>query len=66
MFCCDGNHARETVPHSQRQQHNDIAHARDREADTDEIESVLKFVEKHGLPAFCRVVFNSNEFVVVE
>ena len=37
-----------------------------READADEIESVLKFVEKHGLPAFCRVVFNSNEFVVVE
>ena len=32
----------------------------------DEIERASRFVKEHGLPALCRVVFNSNEFVFVE
>ncbi|MEZ5323606.1 MAG: DUF1549 and DUF1553 domain-containing protein [Verrucomicrobiales bacterium] len=31
----------------------------------DELRASRAFVEKHGLPALCRVIFNSNEFVHV-
>jgi hypothetical protein len=31
-----------------------------------EEESALAFVRDHGLAAFCRVVFNSNEFLYVD
>lgn len=34
--------------------------------DRGELEGPKRFVERHGLAAFCRVVFNSNEFVYVE
>jgi len=37
-----------------------------RTADADEIQLASRFVKKHGLPALCRVVFNSNEFVFIE
>ena len=37
-----------------------------RRASDDEIESGRQFVEAHGLPAFCRVVLNSNEFLYVD
>ncbi len=32
----------------------------------DERDRVVAFVEMHGMPALCRVVFNSNEFVYAE
>ena len=31
----------------------------------DELRLSRAFIEKHGLAAFCRVIFNSNEFVHV-
>ena len=31
-----------------------------------ELQSFIVFVEKHGMPAFCRVLFNSNEFLFVD
>lgn len=37
-----------------------------RPPDARETEIATKFVERHGLPALCRVLFNSNEFVQVE
>jgi hypothetical protein len=35
-------------------------------ADADEIRSASRFAKEHGLPALCRVVLNSNEFVFIE
>jgi hypothetical protein len=32
----------------------------------DEITIAKEFVAQHGLPAFCRVVFNSNEFLYID
>ncbi len=32
----------------------------------DELTSAVAFVHAHGLPAFCRVIFNSNEFLYVD
>ena len=29
----------------------------------DELEKGVSFVEQHGLPQFCRVLFNTNEFL---
>ena len=46
--------------------HRVFALAYGRRASEDEIESGRQFVEVHGLPAFCRVVFNSNEFLYVD
>ncbi len=37
-----------------------------RSPDQGELEQPRRFVRKHGLAAFCRVVFNSNEFITVE
>jgi hypothetical protein len=37
-----------------------------RAADAKEIALVKPFIAKHGLTAFCRVVFNSNEFIYVD
>ena len=37
-----------------------------RTAGDDEIGRASRFAEEHGLPALCRVVFNSNEFVFVQ
>jgi hypothetical protein len=37
-----------------------------RTASTDELESGRQFVEAHELPAFCRVLFNSNEFLYAD
>ena len=34
-------------------------------SETDRVD-LAQFVEQHGLPALCRVVFNSNEFVYAE
>ncbi|MDP6446472.1 MAG: DUF1553 domain-containing protein, partial [Pirellulaceae bacterium] len=31
-----------------------------------ELEPLTTFIAEHGLPAFCRVVFNSNEFIHVD
>jgi hypothetical protein len=36
-----------------------------REMTAEEKRRALEFVEKHGLAAYCRVLFNSNEFVYV-
>ena len=36
-----------------------------RSANQDESEIALSFIKTHGLPAFCRVLFNSNEFIYV-
>jgi len=46
--------------------HRVFALAYGRSASADELESGHRFVEAHGLPAFCRVVFNSNEFLYVD
>jgi len=37
-----------------------------RDASPAEIEVGVRFISQHGLPAFCRVVFNSNEFIFVQ
>jgi hypothetical protein len=37
-----------------------------RAPDADEARLAAAFAERHGLPALCRVLFNSNEFVVIE
>jgi hypothetical protein len=31
-----------------------------------ELERPREFIRRYGLPAFCRVLFNSNEFITVE
>jgi hypothetical protein len=31
-----------------------------------ELQDCAFYAEKHGLPAFCRVLFNSNEFLFVD
>ena len=36
-----------------------------READAQDLERALPFIENHGLAAYCRVVFNSNELLYV-
>ncbi|MGI9466607.1 MAG: PSD1 and planctomycete cytochrome C domain-containing protein [Rubripirellula sp.] len=36
-----------------------------READARDLERALPFIENHGLAAYCRVVFNSNELLYV-
>ena len=41
-----------------------LAYARD--PDVNEASQGRAFVERHGLSAFCRVLFNSNEFVQVD
>jgi hypothetical protein len=40
--------------------------AYNRRPQTEEIEEARAFVDRHGLPAFCRVIFNSNEFLYVD
>lgn len=37
-----------------------------RPAEPEEIAKATAFAEEHGLPAFCRVVFNTNEFLYVK
>ncbi len=37
-----------------------------RSATPDERRLTTRFVKQHGLPAFCRVIFNSNEFLHVD
>jgi hypothetical protein len=41
-----------------------LAHQRDPR--TDELELARTLVKEHGLPALCRVLFNSNEFLTVD
>ena len=36
-----------------------------REAESKDIRLATPFIEKHGLPAYCRVIFNSNELLYV-
>lgn len=36
-----------------------------REAENQDLERALAFIEEHGLAAYCRVVFNSNELLYV-
>jgi len=36
-----------------------------REAESKDVRLARPFIEKHGLPAYCRVVFNSNELLYV-
>ena len=36
-----------------------------REAESKDVRLATPFIEKHGLPAYCRVVFNSNELLYV-
>ena len=36
-----------------------------RQPDEKETSACVSFVEKHGLPALCRVVFNMNEFLFI-
>jgi hypothetical protein len=42
-----------------------IRRAYSREAEQQEIERAVPFIQKHGLSAYCRVVFNSNELLYV-
>ena len=42
-----------------------IALAYNRTAQDDDLDLVREFVAKHGLPAYCRILFNSNEFLYV-
>ena len=37
-----------------------------READEQEVQLANHFVDTHGLPSFCRVILNSNEFLYVQ
>jgi hypothetical protein len=36
-----------------------------REPGVDELRELISYADKHGLPALCRVLFNSNEFLFV-
>ena len=36
-----------------------------REPNGDELDLTSQFIERNGLPAFCRVLFNSNEFLYI-
>ena len=36
-----------------------------REPTADEQSAAMKLIATHGLPAFCRAMFNANEFVFV-
>lgn len=42
----------------------ELAYART--PDDEELRQVQPFIAQHGLPAFCRVIFNSNEFLYVD
>ena len=37
-----------------------------RTANTDEIIEGRRFVQSHGLPAFCRALLNANEFIFIQ
>jgi hypothetical protein len=37
-----------------------------RPAEAKEVELIEPFLARHGLPALCRVIFNSNEFIHVD
>ena len=37
-----------------------------RVADADEVRLASRFANEHGLPALCRVILNSNEFVFIK
>jgi hypothetical protein len=37
-----------------------------RKAQAEELADAKAFVARHGLVAFCRVIFNSNEFLYVD
>ena len=37
-----------------------------RSPDEEEVQLSRQLIEKHGLPALCRALFNANEFVVIE
>jgi len=37
-----------------------------RDPETDELSASTAFIQQHGLSAFCRVLFNSNEFLYVD
>jgi len=37
-----------------------------READEQDVQLATRFVQAHGLPSFCRVILNSNEFLYVQ
>jgi len=37
-----------------------------RPPEPDEIETCVRLITKHGLPAFCRAMFNLNEFIYVD
>ena len=37
-----------------------------READEQDVQMAIHFVETYGLPSFCRVILNSNEFLYVQ
>ena len=37
-----------------------------REASEQEVQLANQFVDAHGLPSFCRVILNSNEFLYVQ
>ena len=36
-----------------------------REPEEHEVQLASRFVDTHGLPSFCRVILNSNEFLYV-
>jgi len=36
-----------------------------RDASAEEVREYAGYAEKHGLPALCRLLFNSNEFLFV-
>ena len=37
-----------------------------RDPDGEELDLTTRFVKQHGLPAMCRVIFNSSEFLYVD
>ncbi|MFT4551155.1 MAG: hypothetical protein ACI8XO_000619 [Verrucomicrobiales bacterium] len=49
--------------HAQIKQAFRLAFSRD--SKNEELELTREFIEKNGMPAFCRVLFNSNEFLYV-
>ena len=58
--------AAESTSVIQAQARQVYADAFGRRARPTELDEATQFVEQHGLAAFCRVVFNSNEFVYVD
>ena len=57
---------RETGPNPSDQAARAVLLAYSRPATDEDLEPSTRFIQEHGLAAFCRVLFNSNEFLYID